>query len=159
MILIIAYGNSLRRDDGAGFFLGAQLKEHLQSQCREVECIAVHQLTPELAIDVAAETVQAVVFVDTRMADTKHGSLALQVRFLQDLPGFSLLGHQLSPEVVLAYAHLLYAHRPFAWLITIPGIDFDHGEGLSETAERAIATLPDFLVTLSPDWPLEKDQG
>jgi hydrogenase maturation protease len=157
VILIIAYGNSLRRDDGAGFFLAAQLEELLKRQGLEVECIAVHQLTPELAMEVAADSVQAVIFVDTRVADPNAENLGLEVRSVQDLPASTSLGHQLSPAVVLTYANLLYDRHPPAWLLTIPGVDFAHGEGFSEAAERALATLPDLLAKLPPDWPLTKD--
>jgi hydrogenase maturation protease len=157
VILIIAYGNSLRRDDGAGFFLAARLEELLKLQGREVECMAVHQLTPELAVEVAADPLQAVIFVDTRVADPNAENRGLEVHSMQDLPASNSLGHQLSPAAVLTYASLLYHRHPPAWLLTIPGVDFAHGEGLSEAAEQAIETLPDLLAGLPPDWPLTKD--
>lgn len=157
MILIIAYGNRLRRDDGAGFLLAARLGEHLQRRGWKVECIPVHQLTPELAVDVAAETVQAVIFVDTRVADPNAGSLGLEVSMVQDVPAWRSMGHQLGPEEVLSYANLLYHRLPAAWLLTVPGVDFAHGEGLSESAERAIGTLPDLLAGLPPHWPLAEN--
>jgi hydrogenase maturation protease len=157
VILIISYGNSLRRDDGAGLILAEQLEDHLKGQGRKVKRISVHQLTPELAMEVADESVQAVVFADTRVVDPRAGSFDLQVQSVQNLPGPASLGHQLSPGAVLAYASLLYHHYPPAWLLTVPGVDFAHGEGVSEVAERAMATLPDLLATLPPGWPLIKD--
>jgi hypothetical protein len=51
---------------------------------------------------------------------------------------------------------MLYQRHPAAWLLTIPGVDFAHGEGLSEAAERAMTALPDLLAGLSPDWPLTR---
>jgi Ni,Fe-hydrogenase maturation factor len=73
VILIIAYGNSLRRDDGAGLILGEKLEDALRKRGLSVSHIAVHQLTPDLALSVAAENVAAVVFVDTRVSDAGEG--------------------------------------------------------------------------------------
>ena len=66
MILIIGYGNSLRGDDGAGLLLAEGLEEAWQARQVEVERLAVHQLTPELTLEISREEVTSVVFVDTR---------------------------------------------------------------------------------------------
>ncbi|MCB0173868.1 MAG: hypothetical protein KDJ97_25330, partial [Anaerolineae bacterium] len=68
MLLIIACGNSLRSDDGAGLIFAERLEYACRALDVMVERISVHQLLPELAADIAAEAVQAVVFIDTRLA-------------------------------------------------------------------------------------------
>ena len=59
MILVIGYGNELRRDDGLGPRVAASLAGP------GVRALAVRQLTPELAEEVA--TARLVVFVDARV--------------------------------------------------------------------------------------------
>ncbi len=159
MILIIAYGNSLRRDDGAGLILGQQLEDALRQRGLAVDSIAVHQLTPDLALSVAADGVAAVVFVDTRVASAGDGQMDLEVHPLGTEQGPQSLGHHVGPAAILTYARLLYDKSPPAWLLTAPGVDFDHGEGLSEAAQRALDTLPALLEQLPPDWPLTMVDG
>lgn len=154
MILIIAYGNGLRRDDGAGLVLGERLEALLRERGHEVERHSAHQLTPEMALAVAAEGVQSVIFVDTRVAGSQVESLHLEARRLTGEPSTASLGHHLGPEAVMTYARLLFQSDPPAWLVTVPGFDFGHGEGFSEWTSRAIASLPDLLRKFSPHWPL-----
>ena len=65
MVLILAYGNSLRRDDGAGFVLADVVDRMLSEAGFEVERIDSHQLEPELAMDISGEKISAVLFMDT----------------------------------------------------------------------------------------------
>jgi hydrogenase maturation protease len=153
LILIIAYGNSLRRDDGAGLILGEKLEEVLRKRGLPVTRITVHQLTPELALDVAADDTAGVVFVDTRVSDAGEGQHELQLCALGSDQSLSSLGHHLGASSIMTYARLLYDKSPPAWLLTVPGVDFDHGEGLSEPAQRALNTLPALLHQLPPEWP------
>lgn len=139
MLLIIACGNSLRSDDGAGLILAERLEQACLALDVAVERLSVHQLLPELAVDIAAEAVQTVVFVDTRLAEP--GDLpALQP--LSPEAASPSVGHHLSPTVLLLYAQALYHRCPPAWQITVPGVNFDHGETLSETAQNALSHVP-----------------
>lgn len=154
MILIIAYGNSLRRDDGAGLLLGQMLEEALRARGLEVTRHAMHQLTPDVALSVAAEEVAAVVFVDTRVAEPGEEQLALQLCLLPSDQSTPNLGHQVGASTIMTYARLLYEKTPSAWLLTVPGVDFDHGEGLSELTQAVLDTLPALLERLPLQWPL-----
>ena len=58
------------------------------------------------------------------------------------------IGHHLNASTLLAYSRFLFKKEPPAWLITVPGTDFDHGEGLSETARKAIDSAPEILSEL-----------
>jgi hydrogenase maturation protease len=149
MILIIGYGNSLRRDDGAGLALA----ERLEQLCRTrrqlaVERLTSHQLTPEMALEIARPEVTAVVFVDTRVAASGETELALRVEPLSAAEASPSVGHHLSPTALLAYASQLYGHAPPAWQVTIPGLDFDHGEGLSSPVEQLLDDAPQALAGL-----------
>ncbi len=154
MILIIAYGNSLRRDDGAGLILGRMLEEELSGRGLEVELLAMHQLTPDVSLSVAADEVAAVVFVDTRVAVPGEARLELQLCPLISDQNTPSLGHQVGAATILIYARLLYEKSPPAWLLTVPGVDFAHGEGLSEITQEVVNTLPALLAQLPPKWPL-----
>lgn len=139
MVLLIAYGNPLRQDDGAGLLLAERMAERWQGAGAPLRHLAVQQLTPELAVEIAEPGVAAVVFVDTRAA--AGGVEAVEITPLA-LPETATpsLGHHFQPEVLLAYAALLLDGRPIppAWLVTTPGARFGHGEGLSPTARAAV---------------------
>jgi hydrogenase maturation protease len=154
VILIIAYGNSLRRDDGAGLILGEMLEDVLLGRGLEVARLAVHQLTPDVALSVAAEDVRAVVFVDTRVVGPGEEHLELQLCPLTPGQSSPSLGHQVGASTIMSYARLLYGKTPSAWLLTVPGIDFDHGEGLSQPTLEVLSTLPSLLEQLPLRWPL-----
>ncbi|MGA2402645.1 MAG: hydrogenase maturation protease [Syntrophobacteraceae bacterium] len=151
MVLIIAYGNSLRRDDGAGFVLGDVVERMLSEAGLEVERIDSHQLEPEFALDISGEKVSAVLFIDARAvpgapdADDLRIHVGRVVSAQNASPG---IGHHLNAATLLSYAGCLFKKEPPAWLITVPGTDFDHGEGLSETALQAIHSAPQVLREL-----------
>jgi hydrogenase maturation protease len=151
MVLILAYGNSLRRDDGAGFVLGDVIERMLSEAGFEVERIDSHQLEPELALDISGEKISCVLFIDTRVVPPIPNDDDLRIQFRRVVsaekasPG---IGHHLNASTLLAYAEYLFKKQPPAWLITVPGIDFDHGEGLSEATRKAIDSAPGILRKL-----------
>jgi hydrogenase maturation protease len=151
MVLILVYGNSLRRDDGAGFVLGDVVEKMLSEAGLEVERIDSHQLDPELALDISGEKVSSVLFIDTRALPETPGDDNPRVQFRRVVsakdasPG---TGHHLDPPTLLAYSLFLFKKEPPAWLVTVPGTDFDHGEGLSETTREAINSAPEILSEL-----------
>lgn len=152
MILIIAYGNSLRRDDGAGLSLGRMLESALRRRGRKVKRISLHQLDPEVSLAVAEEDVTAVVFADTRAA-FDNDNLSLHVERVDGDAAKPLVVHHMGPSAVMAYASLLYGKAPPAWTLTVPGLDFDHGEGFSRATRTALENLASFLDALPHDWP------
>ena len=64
------------------------------------------------------------------------------------------VGHHFNPSTLLVYSRYLFHKEPPAWLITVPGRDFDHGEGLSETALESIRSAPEILSALIPLLPV-----
>ena len=154
MVLILPYGNSLRGDDGAGFVLGDVVERMLSEAGFEVERIDSQQLELELVLDISSEKISSVLFIDTRAVPDTHGAddLRVQVRRVTSAENASpSMIHHLSAPTLLAYSRFLFKKEPPAWLITVPGIDFDHGEGLSETARQAIGSGPQILRELIPD--------
>ena len=137
-ILVIGYGNTFRRDDGAGVVLAQQLVACWQPHT-PVRLVTGTQLVPELAIDIAAADVGAVVFVDASMGEVNE-QIHVQ-RVVGDI-GLPVLGHQLGPAALLIYASLFNARNLPAWLVTAPGVDFGHGEGLSPAVQQQLSAAP-----------------
>ncbi len=135
VLLLIAYGNTLRCDDGAGLALAELLAEDWRAQGICVRHLAMPQLTPELAIELSSPDVQRVIFVDT----TVEAKTAIDVKPVVPTILGRVLGHHVTPDALLLYAQRLYGQYPPAWLVTIPGVDFGFGEGFSAVTERHLA--------------------
>jgi hydrogenase maturation protease len=138
-LLIVAYGNLLRSDDGVAW----RAAEHLQKVFSpdEVEILTMHQLGPELAESVSRSP--CVIFVDAAAEAGRPGEV--QVSRLSgsnseggETPRFC---HAVSPNNVLALAAQLYKVTPMAFSVTIVGENFQHGESLSVTVEAALPSL------------------
>lgn len=149
-ILIIGYGNPLRRDDGAGRVVAEKLAQYWSNQGIAARVMTDIQLTPEMVEEIAGDEVDTVIFVDSR---TDSSALASQLSPFQISPIMvdtvsPSLGHFVEPKTLLVYAALLYFAYPRAWLVTIPGGDFAHGHGFSDEVSRLlddVATLAEEL--------------
>lgn len=148
MILIIGYGNSLRQDDGGGLQLAQQIEQTGQELGLPVERVCVQQLLPELAVDIARPDVEAVIFADTRAVLPHDITPDIEIAQLATRSLSPSVGHHLLPEVLLIYAYRLYGQQPPAWLVTVPGIEFDHGESFSPVTENALITAKDKIKNL-----------
>lgn len=137
-LLIIAYGNELRRDDGAGLVLAEKLGTMLAAHGIAVHQLAVHQLLPELALIIANPMLDGVLFVDT-VADRAINKIIFHA--LTDTVADVALGHHLSPQTLLLYAARLYGYCPPAWLAAIPGTDFGHGAGFSPRTAQLLENI------------------
>ena len=101
--------------------------------------ISSPQLAPELSIDIADPEIRAIIFVDT--AQTER-TATIQVGRIEAERATPMLGHHLDPAMLLVYATLFNPQIAPAWLITIPGTDFDHGEGFSPAVQQLLAHAP-----------------
>jgi hydrogenase maturation protease len=127
-LLLIAYGNTLRRDDGAGLAFAEKIVERWRRCSIQVELLTTTQLAPELAANIAAEGVVGVIFVDSAFGQT---STDIEIGDVNIGNGSVRLGHHFTPAELLVYARMLYEAYTPAWLVTVPGFDYGHGEGLS----------------------------
>ena len=129
-ILIIGYGNSLRSDDGVGRYL-AEIIE--QQQLPLIKTLSVHQLTPELVLEIAES--QAVIFIDAIASLT----FEITLQSLEPSQDKTRLGHTSNPEQLLSLCKNLYHTSPSTWLLTIPTHNFEFGETFSDLTQAAIA--------------------
>jgi hydrogenase maturation protease len=126
---VIGIGNPLREDDGVGALLAEQ-----------VGGLCVHQLTPELAADLAP--LRRVLFIDAWLAPAQ--SVPVPQPRLDPLPvetpgAGSGASHHLDPAQLLAITAALYGRAPSAALLRIPAYDLGHG---TELSEQLLASLP-----------------
>lgn len=132
--LVIGYGNDLRRDDGAGPMVVKLVEDQSAGSLRT---FSPHQLGPEFAEDIAAAAI--VIFVDAVRIDSEAIGAKPQVRRLYPAVGAgSAIGHSADPAGLMLLSHDLYGRCPKAWLVTVPGFDFDYGEGLSDVTMAAV---------------------
>jgi len=154
-ILLIAFGNQSRRDDGVAFHIVARLRERLgipwdfdelaEDLEHEPAIICLHQLAPELA-----ETLQqyeSVVFLDAHVPDTNWDLVAWQQ--IEPALKASMVTHQLKPTTLLALCNTLYGRCPQSYTLSVVGYDFDFGEELSadtsRLADQAVDLLQQFI--------------
>jgi hydrogenase maturation protease len=129
--LVIGYGNLLRGDDGVGPRVAGLVQEWKQPG---LEAIACHQLSPELAETIVHRNL--VIFVDAEQTRTAAG---VREQRLWPAEGETVSPHTGSPQALLGLAQALFGTCPPAWLITVPGANFDFGEELSALAEQGMA--------------------
>jgi hydrogenase maturation protease len=122
--LVLGYGNTLRGDDGVGVQVAEVVAAWHQPQ---IKTLTVHQLTPDLAAAIAP--FPRVIFVD---AAADHPVVRLTTLTLSRRETFTT--HIASPTALLALAQRLYDATPIAYLLTIPGVNFELGEELSAIA-------------------------
>jgi hydrogenase maturation protease len=127
--LVVGYGNPLRSDDGIAWQAAEQLRHELPT----ARVICVHQLTPELAEDAASADL--VIFLDASSTG-KPGSVRCEAVFTR--PNQLRFSHHLTPSEVLTLSARLFSAKPAAFLISIHGACFHHGQVLSPTATQAI---------------------
>lgn len=129
--LVIGYGNTLRSDDGVGQIIANQIA---QWQLPGVRSLAVHQLTPELAENIAkADTV---IFVDAVATNLeKPASVKIQQLEAEENTSF---GHSCNPRSLIAFTQILYGKVIKAYWVLVPAVNFDFGEEFSCLTKREI---------------------
>jgi hydrogenase maturation protease len=140
-VLIIAYGNPSRSDDGFGWRVADLLRLKLRDSKADIVC--TYQLTPELAS--AARAADLLIFLDAA-----YGSRPGQITCADAFPHSEPLrfSHQLTPEQILAFSLELYGVRPRAYTISVTGESFEHGEELSEPVRSALPACVDIAYEL-----------
>ncbi len=126
-LLVIGYGNTLRRDDG----VGPKVAEAVAALALPgVRTLACPLLTPELAE--AVSRVGVVIFVDAAVDAPRE----VQMRKLEPAASSQIMAHAASPATLLALARDVFGHVPEAWWLTIPVEDLGIGEALSPQAQH-----------------------
>jgi hydrogenase maturation protease len=148
-ILVIGYGNELRGDDG----IGPRVAEYIAAaNYPGVRVRSVCQLMPELAEELAEA--RMVIFMDA-LADPSHSAVELTLVEAEEITDWCT--HTADPRTLLALVQAVYGRTPEAWWLTVPGRNFDFGEGLSSAAEegvcQAIARIKKLIQAKTPCRP------
>ena len=133
-ILIVGYGNPLRGDDGLGWHAADRLRDQIADP--EIEILAVHQLTPELAEPLSRAGLA--IFIDAA-AEGEPG--VVQRRLLEPDSGAAAFTHHATPSALLAAAQALYGRAPEAELFSVPVESLELGDRLTPVVERALERL------------------
>jgi hydrogenase maturation protease len=136
-VLILAYGNPLRSDDGLAWRAADALQARLRTP--EVEILRLHQLAPELAETVSRA--HFVIFVDAACPGGEPGEIRLREIRRGDAELVNGFSHIVSPAAVMSLAAKLYGASPRAFSATVTGHNFDHGESLSPAVAAALPVL------------------
>ncbi len=138
-VLIVAYGNPLRSDDGVAWHAAEELQGRFGAN--EVEILVLQQLGPELAETISQ--CEGVVFVDAASSGKDPGEIQIIAMNssleMSEAPRFC---HALPPVALLGLAERLYGAKLKAYSATIEGQSFEHGEALTPEVSSA---LPDFV--------------
>lgn len=139
-VLIIGFGNPLRGDDGIGWHTAQRLSGLVNPS--DVQVIACHQLTPELAEDISRA--ERVLFIDAAR-NLPPGEMRCEpvLPMGNAVPPISY-SHHLSPATLLNVSRELYSSSTRAFLISVGGQDFSEHECLSTTLSKIF----DDVITL-----------
>jgi hydrogenase maturation protease len=139
-ILLIGYGNELRGDDAAGPIIAEKIEAMRLPGIRVIVC---HQLTPELAEDIAGARV--VIFVDASVEIDGDTARAMRI---EPNPAAQLQGHLGDPRALLYLAQSLYGQAPMAWCVHVPAMEFELGAKPSRMAAHGIETAIELILSL-----------
>ena len=136
--LVVGYGNALRGDDAFGWFVAELIAD--DPRFTDTVVLAVHQLTPELAEDVA--NASRVVLLDVEMSG-RPGGVTLRDVTAAQLDGEAGAGvamtHHLDAPALLGLAAALYGVAPPAVLLTVGAGSTDVDAGFSTEVLGAIS--------------------
>lgn len=146
-LIIFAWGNESRGDDGIGPLLARRL---LEMERPGLVVIEDHQLNIEHVTDFVADT--PLLFIDASVSI--DAGIMLEAIEASSDGNFST--HAISPQALLnVYRETTGQATPPAYLLHVAGKSFGLGESLGETGRAAAESALDFLEDLL-DRPAEE---
>ena len=151
-VLVVGYGSTLRGDDGVGPRAAELAME--DGRIAGATILLRHQLTPELAADMA--TARLVILVDAR-ADAAPGSVSIErvgggaAEAGPGSPPGSDAGattHHVGAAEVVALARDLWGASPEVFAVGVGAASFEVGDGLSGPVEHALPAVLDAIAAL-----------
>ncbi|NOQ37239.1 MAG: hydrogenase maturation protease [Methylococcaceae bacterium] len=132
-ILILAYGNPSRGDDALAPLLLEQIETFPAELTENIECLTDFQLQIEHALDLKQR--ELVLFVDASVANQQAVELT-QINAINDN---SYTTHAMSPQAVMqVYENIEKTSPPPCFLMSLQGLHFELGEGLSREATQSL---------------------
>lgn len=154
--LILGLGNASRRDDGFGWWVVNEARRRMEHRPlgltddgtddlgQEVDAIFLPLLSSDLA-DLVARY-RRLVIADARMSGEEAVSVE---RVGEGWPGSRLLTHDMRPAELVALARALHGSAPEAFVVSVPGLDFDFGVGLSPQVASLVPEAAEMCLCLA----------
>jgi hydrogenase maturation protease len=147
-VLVVGYGNVLRGDDAVGWHAVERLAADRRLDGARV--VWQHQLTPELALDMAGASLVVLVDAESGM---EPGAIAVR-RLERSADGGAAMSHHVAPESLLVLAWELYGSAPETWIVGVGVAQVEVGDELSPVVAAAIPEVVDAVAGIvlgSPD--------
>jgi hydrogenase maturation protease len=145
-VLIIGYGNTMRGDDGVGWFAARALSA--TGDMFNMKSIVCQQLTPELAKDISES--ECTIFIDASIGECPGAVLIHTLSY--DCILLQSMSHDINPEALLLLSFELYASRPVAYMITVEGESFDYEEKLSPRVKEALPRVLNYVRMIAEEF-------
>jgi hydrogenase maturation protease len=136
--LVLAYGNSLRGDDGVGRLAG---EEVARWGIPDVKVVIMQQLVPELIVEM--KYAGRVLFIDS--ATPGCFDEPFECHQVKPERRVGPLGHHETPARLLDVLRILEGQAPETWMVSITGESFEHGEQISEPARENLRAALDWV--------------
>jgi hydrogenase maturation protease len=163
--LVIGYGNLERQDDGVAFYVVNRLRQRLGQKPlksddaglaklgNSTDSVYIRQLVPELIETLS--NYDRLVFVDAHIPAGMSNLVCTRI-YPED--GFPLFTHQMNPALLLAILKALWGREPLSHLLTIPGLRFEMGRGLSARTAALVGPATRIILELlaRPSDPLPR---
>lgn len=151
-VAVLAYGNPSRGDDALAPCLLDRIESMLSNQQIPDTCELINdfQLQIEHTLDIQGRS--QLLFIDASM----NATAPFEFSDLQAAQDDSISSHALSPAALLTvYEQVHHETAPHAFLLAIPGYEFELGEPLSRQAEDNLRQATEFCAQLLSDQRLE----
>jgi len=131
-ILVIAYGNPYRNDDGVAHYIAESVQEWAnEEKISKITIITTYQLDIDMAEDISEA--DNVYFLDAHITDYSPNVVIEKVE-PKKTNGFTT--HVFTPSDLIALAEQLYGKSARGMLISVPGHNFDMGEELTNDTRK-----------------------
>jgi hydrogenase maturation protease len=146
-VLVIGYGNPLRGDDGVGPAVAAAVAADPRGAGARV--LALHQLTPELAVDLAGA--RLAIFVDATV-EAGPGQVVTR-RPAAGVPavaggGAGPSSHHVGIDALIVLARELYGSAPEVAVVSVGVADLETGDRLSAAVAAAVPAAVEAVLAL-----------
>jgi hydrogenase maturation protease len=152
-ILLHAYGNPGRQDDGLGNECIARMEGWIRKgDHKNIATDSSYQLNIEDASVIADYDI--VIFIDASKGEIN--SYSFEPVAAQKSQSFST--HSVSPSALLALCTELFQRTPLVYLLQIKGYEWEFGEGLSREAGENLRNAIQFLQSTVLDFQKQESE-
>jgi hydrogenase maturation protease len=147
-ILIVAWGNTLRGDDGVGPAVAEEIRR--QTSDPRISFQVTHQPVPEMSEAISG--VGMVFFIDACVPEERTIPGQIHIRpgkpASPDDASNQAMTHQWGPQTLLLLAQQLFHRVPTAWVCSVTAGSLEPGESLSPPVQAAVPRLVSHIMAV-----------